>query len=511
MKKLLLCFLLMALLAVACCASAGAATYDFDELKARLTLDTSNYDMVLTPQTLDSHQDWLTARGEDPEQTRIRFEDDGVLLEAYDSTNGRTLVITALADVNARELFDVNQLEEAERRSYRLAHSDGTFYGIQGYDYESAAWKKYDGNLGRFLKLKYRRLVGGQVVCRGYQRRSVRNGYTITVDIQVTGRSLKSGDEKAADRVLNGMTFLEILDSPVGACKLTLTTEPAREVTTEKVTIAGKTENSAVVTATLISLTDNKTSTYTATASSKGKFSLSITFPQQGTYSINILTTAPDGRTAQKALSVMYQRDYIPINLKSGVPSVINADSITISGTTVAGVTMQISVSGSVSMQKSKKGKSFSFTVDTRQEGTYQILLTASKKDMSPRMLSFTATRTLTETEKLERVKKTATALKYSVLSKNISKYAGKIITVSGWVTEVSQNGDEYIVKLAVNRSVNTYRDFVFVVCKSDPSLSLYDHVRLYGSLSQNTYVETSEGTSVEYPRFELLLFEAVK
>ena len=511
MKKLLLCLALMILLGAVCCVSAGAAIYDFDEVRARLTLDTANYDMVLTPQTLDSHLDWLTARGEDLEQTRIRFEDDGVLLEAYDSTNGRRLVVTALADVNARELFDVNQLEEAERKNYRLAHSNGTFYGIQGYDYQSAVWRKYSGNLGRFLKLKYTRTVGGQVVCRGYQRRSVRNGYTITIDIQVTGRSLKNADEKAADKVLNGLTFMEILDSPEGACKLILTAEPAREVTTEKVTVSGKTEAGAVVTATLISLTDNKTSTYTASASSKGKFSLTITFPQQGTYSINILTTAPDGRTAQRSLSVMYQRDYIPINLKSGVPASINADSITVSGTTVAGVKVQISVSGPVTMQKSKTGKSFSFTVDTRQEGTYQILLTATKKDMSPRMLSFTATRTLTDAEKTERVKKTAVALKYSVLKKSISKYAGQIVTVSGYVMETREIGEEYVVKLAVNRSVNTYKDFVFVICKSDPGLELYDHVRVYGSLSENTYVETADGTAAGYPRFELLLFEAVK
>ena len=507
MKKLFFCLAALTLL-MALCASAEAATYEFSDLKARLTLDATNYDMVLTPQTLESHQDWLTARGEDPEQTRIRFEDEGILLEAYDSQNSRTLVITALADVNARELFDVNKLEESERKSYRLSHSDGTFYGIQGYDYQSAAWKKYEGNLGRFLKLKYTRMVGGQVVCRGYQRRSIRNGYTITIDIQVTGRSLKNADEKAADRVLNGLTFLEILDAPEGACKLTLTTQPDREVTTEKVTIAGKTEPGATVTATLIGLTDNKTSTFTDTANSKGKFSMAVTFPQQGTYSINVLTATTDGRTAQKSLSVMYQRDYIPINLKSGVPTVINADSITISGTTVSGVTMQISVSGPTSLQKSKKGKSFSFTVDTRQEGTYQILLTASKKGMSPRMLSFTATRTLTEAEKTERVKKTAIALKYSVLKKSISKYAGKIVTVSGYVMEVNQNGDEYVVKLAVNKSVNTYKDFVFIICKADPGLSPYDHVRLYGSLSENTYVETVEGNAAEYPRFELLLFE---
>ena len=513
MKRITLLLCLLILAGAVCCASASAAssTYDFDDIHARLTLDSSGYDMVLTPATLESHQDWLTSHGEDLEQTKIRYEDDGVLLEAYDSANGRTLLVTALADVNARELFDVNQLEDAERKDYRQSHSNGTFYGIQGINYETAKWKNYGTNSGRFLQLKYSQSSGGQIERRGFQRRTVRNGYTITFDMQVTGRSLKDSDAKALDRVMKGFSFLEILDSPVGACKLSLTSEPAREVTSEKITITGRTESDATVTATLISLTDNKTSTYTATANNKGKFSLGITFPQQGTYSINILAAAPDGRSSQRSLSVMYQRDYIPINLQTSVPSVIGSDSITVSGTTVSGVTMQISVSGPVTMQKSKTGKSFSFTVDTKQEGTYQILLTATKKNMSPRMLSFTATRTVSEAEKLGRIKKSATQLKYSKLRRSMSKYAGKVLTLSGWVMETRQIGEEYVVRLAINRSVGKYKDFIYVICRTDPALSAEQHVRMYGTLSENRYVEVSEsGKSEEFPRFELLLFEEI-
>ena len=511
MKRIILCVCLMVMLAAVCVpALAAKQDYDFNELHARLSLDSAGYDMILTPLTLEDHKDWLAAAGADYEQTVIRYEDDGVLLEAYDSANGRTLVVTALADVNARELFDINLLEDSERKNYRLAHSDGTFYGIQGFNYQSAVWKNYGSNLGRFLKLKYTYVISGKVVRQGYQRRTVRNGYTITLDMQVTGRKPKAADEKALDRALNSLTFLEVLNSPTGACKLNITKEPAREVTTEKVGIAGKTENNAVVTATLISLNDNKTQVFTTTANNKGKFSLNITFPQQGTYSINVVATAPDGRTSQRSLSVMYQRDYIPISLKNGVPANINGDSLTVSGTTVAGVTMQISVSGPVTMQKSKTGKSFSFTIDTRLEGTYQILLTATKKDMSPRMLSFTAVRTVSEDEKTERLKKAAVKLKYSELKRSVAKYAGKMITLSGWVMESRKTGDEYVVRLAVNRSGKTYKDFVYIICKSDPSLGDQEHVRMYGTLSENLYVETAESGSAGYPRFELLLFEGL-
>ena len=91
-----------------------------------------------------------------------------------------------------------------------------------------------------------------------------------------------------------------------------------------------------------------------------------------------------------------------------------------------------------------------------------------------------------------------------------MSKYAGKVLTLSGWVMETRQIGEEYVVRLAINRSVGKYKDFIYVICRTDPALSAEQHVRMYGTLSQNTYVETSDGGSTEYPRFELLLFEGI-
>ncbi len=509
MKRIAFCLALLLIAGLTVTAFAATAEYTFDGPRARLTLDTSVYDMILTPQTLEKYEKWLTDHGMTLEDTANRFEDDGVLVEAYDSANGRVLVVTALADVNARELFDVNALEDSERKYYRQSHSNGTFYGLQGYTYNTAQWKNYGSNLGRFLRLKYTLSISGETVHRGYQRRTVRNGYTITFDMQVKGRAPKDADEKALDRAVNSFAFLEILNSPVGACKLTLTTQPEREVTTDTVTIAGKTEAGGSLTATVISLTDSKTSTQSATADGKGKFKMSVKFPQQGTYSINLLAVSPDGRSSQKAMTVMYQRDYIPVNLSTAIPSSISANSLTVSGTTVAGVKVQISVSGPKTMQKSVTRKSFSFTVDTREEGTYTILLTVTKKGMSPRTLSFTTVRSISDAERLERVKKNAEQVKYSTLRKSISKYAGKVLNLSGYVQEVRSAGSEYVVRLAVNRSGSTYKDFIYVICKEDPALTMNQHVRVYGTLSENPYIEVVEGGgSSEYPRLELLAFE---
>ena len=282
-------------------------------------------------------------------------------------------------------------------------------------------------------------------------------------------------------------------------------------MTSDTLTVTGKTEANAAVTATLISMTDSKTASFTATANKSGKYTLKLQFPQQGTFTLTVVALTEDGRTAQKTASIMYQRDYIPINLNTAIPTTLTGNTLVIKGTTSAGATTQLDVTGPVTVKKTKTGKSFNFEVSTKQEGVYQILLTVSKPGMTPRSLSFTATRTFTEAERMERIKNSAEGVKFSTLKNSIARYAGKTLKLSGWVMSVNQSNTEWVVKLAINRSGKEYRDFVFVICRSDPQLTEGTHVRLYGTLSENKYIEIQEGgATTESPRLELLLFEPI-
>lgn len=69
-------------------------------------------------------------------------------------------------------------------RPYRANHSNGTYCGALGYKFESCEWKNFGTEQGRFLMLKYTLREGGQAR-RGLWRRTIRNGYTITLDMQV--------------------------------------------------------------------------------------------------------------------------------------------------------------------------------------------------------------------------------------------------------------------------------------------------------------------------------------
>ena len=185
LKRYLALMLLLAAVLAAVTALAAESVYPMDPVHGRLTLDDAWFQKVLTPATLESNEAWLKEQGTALEDVRSRYEEDGVLLEAFDPENSRVLVVSAVQDVNAEEIYDVNAVDEETRRNYRLNHSGDVYYGLQGYHYESATWKNFGGNLGRFLQLKYTLTRDGGVVMRGYQRRTVRNGYTITLDMRV--------------------------------------------------------------------------------------------------------------------------------------------------------------------------------------------------------------------------------------------------------------------------------------------------------------------------------------
>jgi hypothetical protein len=70
-------------------------------------------------------------------------------------------------------------------------------------------------------------------VYRGYARRAIRNGYTITLDYQVYGRTLKKADLNALEDVMDTWTFTQVTERPADAvAKAVFTSEPPRETST---------------------------------------------------------------------------------------------------------------------------------------------------------------------------------------------------------------------------------------------------------------------------------------
>ena len=131
MRKLLLLLAGAALLTLLAF-PALAEVYSFGDIRASVEIP-SDYETVLTPYNLSSYADWIAQQGLDFDALSNSFELEGILLQAIDADNNRTLVISALRDVDGQTYFDLNNQDEDMRKEFRLSHTNGTAYGILGY------------------------------------------------------------------------------------------------------------------------------------------------------------------------------------------------------------------------------------------------------------------------------------------------------------------------------------------------------------------------------------------
>lgn len=497
----------MLALALLLAAPAMAETYSFGDIRATVDIP-ADYDVVLTPYNLSTKQDWITAQGWDAEELSAEFETDGILLEAFDEANSRTLVITALKDVDGQMYFDLNNQDEDMRKEFRVSHTNGSAYGVLGYTYDSAKWANYGKVTLRFLQTKYTLRQEGELVCSGFQRRTIRNGYTITLDMQVRGRSAKDADNTALEKVMKTFTFTEILPMPELPVKLAVSSPPPTETNEDTFTIKGTTAKKATVTAAVFSLGANGGSSFSTTAGGNGSFSIKVKLPAQGVYSLTLTSEAEGAITAQRIYSVTFQKGMLPVDLLQTPGDSLN-DQTVVNGSTISGAKIQLAVSGPNNYTKTVTGDKFNFKVDTSAEGTYQFVLSVNKKGLQERVFTFTGVRSYTESEKQEKIRAAAKKIAYENLAKNENQ--DKTVVLTGYITGVTESINEWVVTLAMTKSGNAYKDVVYLICAEQPSYEEGALVKVYGTTGGAYSVINDEGNIKNYPRVNVEFFEAAQ
>ena len=496
-----------ALLLISMAAVAGAETYSFGDIRAQVDIP-SDYETVLTPYNLSSKTDWIASQGMDYDALANSFEAEGILLQAIDADTNRTLVISALRDTDAQTYFDLNNQDEDMRKEFRTSHTNGSAYSILGYSYASAKWANYGKVNLRFLQTKYTLRQNGQLVCSGYQRRTIRNGYTITLDMQVRDRTAKDADNSALEAVMKTFSFTEILPMPELPVKLTVSAAPPAETNEKTFTIKGTTARKATVTAAVFSLGSAGGQSFKTTANGSGSFSIKVTLPAQGVYSLTLTAEAEGAITAQRLYSVNFQQGVLPVDLVAHPGDTLNDETV-FSGTTATGAKIQLAVSGPINYSKTVTGNKFNFTVDTSAEGTYQFVLSVTKKGMQERSFTFTAARTYTDTERVEKVRAQAKKMTYANLPK--AENRGKYVVETGYITGIEKNIDEWVVTFAMTKSGSSYKDIVYLICREEPAFAEEAYVKVYG-LAAGTFSEISDDGKIKsYPRIDVSFMEAAQ
>ncbi len=492
--------------------AAQAETYVLDPLMA--TVDIPDTYIVVTPDNIATRADWLAEQGTTSEETVNDMLKRGVLLQAWDQEDtARRFELTATQDEQTALVFDVNEQTEDYRRSYRTSFYPKNEYTSEGYTFSTSNWKNADN--GRFLILEYIMRKYGEIDHRGFMRRTIRNGYEITLDMQVYGRRTATKDNTALNKIWDSFKFVEVLDLPATAkAQINITSVPPQETNVADFDITGTAAEGVKFTAVVMGLNYPTPIVSEVEVGRDGKFSIPISIPREGVFMITVTAVYGGENITELAYPITYSRTLLSVNIQSDIPDVVSTDSVTIQGTAEPRAEIQIFVNDELygTDRVSTEGR-FTLELDTSDEGAYNVVLAFSKQDLADRRINLTFSRSWSTEDMVDRIKGDSVSPNYATLTDNIARYDGRTINYRAYLVDVTQSGDDWIYKMALNKSGDTYSNFILVIAQEEPGYDIGTRLMMYGTsvgMSVSTGEQTAEGEATDgesYPCFDLLLF----
>lgn len=500
---LILLLMLLALLPVCACAE----QVNLDAIHAEVTIP-DGY-IILTADNLEFHPEWLERLGTTAEALKSDFNNRGVLLQAWTTAGDACLEITAVKDELARQYFDLDQQDAAIRTAYKNGHANGTYFGDLGYKFTTAEWKNVANRYGRMLQLRYTHTTAAGTT-QGYMRRTIRNGYTVTLDYQAVGRDSKTADNKALDNIMSSFAFTTNLPKPPEvASKLVFTSKPPSETNTGKFTVKGTGDKGLHIIGVVMRMSDPAPTIIETDVGKNGSFSLDVQLPAEGVW-LMTLTVENQGMVTEEVFfePTTYQKNMLPVNMNAELPTVLTSDTTTISGTTLGQTTVQCIVDGVFDKQiRTNNSGGFSFKFNTKTEGDYTITLVFTKKGYDTRRMQVVANRTLTEEDLKASYRAEAVKPAYSTLKNKISGYTGRVLHYDLYCVSIEQSGDQWLIYMAMTQKKSGYKDIVIVMADDAPPFVENAKVHMYGRCTGMYEVMSDEGSSAKYPSFELLFW----
>jgi len=491
---------------------ACAETHVFDNLFA--SIDIPDTYITLTPDNVASNEDWLQSRNTSSETVANDMLARGVLLQCWSTDGDQCFELTAVQTDQTSNIFDVNEQSSSVRAQYRLSHYPDNAFIDQGFEFSSADWKNTAS--GRFLVLRYIKRNNGVLDHRGFMRRTIRNGYEITLDMQVYGRSPTNKDNTALNKLWETFQFIEVKPLPAAAsAKINITSAPPAETNEADFTLEG-TAADGVTFSTVVMGLNYPTPMLTETeVGASGKFKIPIKLPKEGVFMVTVTADLNGEDVMELAYPVTYQRTLLTVNVTSAVPEQITTDTFTILGTSTPGAQIQIFVNDElVDHKKVTTAGRFKVELDTKEEATYAIVLAFSKTGLADRRLNYTVTRKWSETDMVRQLQAEAIKPGYATLVSKIDGYDGRIMGYKCYVVDITQAGNDWIIKLALAKKATGYANILLATTNEQPTVTADERVMMYGrSVGMSVpsdETDTADAAGESYPCFELLMISAL-
>ena len=512
MKRLLISLALLLCCALAVpCASAAVSFVPFDLTGTGVTAVFPVGWAVVTPDTVENNMKWFSE--ESAEIARNNMLSEGVLAVAF-SSDGDSLRVLSAEDDDSVLYYDIDRYTTEMRAAIRADFLNRDAWALTGYRFTGAEWTNKDGQR-RILWMDFTLRYDDTIVARGLQAFTVRGGRRLTLQFRTADR-VEDADETMFKNFVAGFVFPEPDEEvmkllPVG---LTVTGGLPEETNQQKLTLKGKTEKKATVTASVVDADGNTTLCGTATAGSDGAYRLTAELPGEGEWQL-IVTATKDGYADSSLTSPLKCKyNMMPVNFTSYLSGDVYDDKLVLSGKTLPSVKIQCIEGDTNKTSHSDSSGNFSFTLDRGLTGQRTVVLSMSKKDYPDRRFVIEFNRCWAEGEYAEYLQNQAESLSYKNLVEKGERYAGRIVCYDGTVEDISSSGARTYVRFA--RDGDASMQLVAVLDGGEVTVSSGETARLYFRVTGESYTMSMLGTDgevrdMELPSVTLLSLEAAQ
>lgn len=493
------------LLALLVPVSAGAQRITMDE--GHVSFDYPDEMLVVSPQLCGVYAPLLEDAGIDPEVLAEEMRAQGVLTRAYATDFHSSLSVIVREDDLSREIFDIASVTDSQRGTLRRRVEGDRLWEKTGLRAQDSEWQKENGEY--WLYVHYSVTSADEMMGRGLRYITVKNGMYIMLDWQRNGKQRFTGRDLNAFRSrLSAFTLTEQLDRPVQTVKLDA--QIPEETTTDVVTITGTATPGASVTAEQVNAFGEKKLMMETIASNSGRFSLEAKLQEEGVTEIMLTASREGMNDAVVNGSIAYSTKTLPV---SGVEEsmVVSTDVTVLSGSTLAGVQIQLVTPFGLAKKRSGNDGSFSFDLTTEEEGTYSYTLILDKKGYNQRRVPFTITREMTNDQEKERIRQTAVKLSYKTLQKDLEENRGAVMRLYGPVSDISGSGSTQYVRMKYSKDQNGWTNDVVIVASHDLGVKEGDMLTAVVEVDGVYSEQDASGAETLVPRFELLFVDRVE
>ena len=446
--------------------------------------------LVISPQLCGVYAPLLEAEGLDADALSAELTQTRTLSRAYSADFTQNMSVIIREDDMSADIYEISTITDAQRATLRRRAENNSLWETTGLRTQDVEWQKEDG--AYWLYIHYTITRADELVGRGLRYITVHNGMYVMLDWRIQGRRFTGRDLAAFRARLADLTITESLEEPTRTVSLNAVI-PA-ETTTANVEITG----TATAGANII-------------AGSNGKFTLMIELEKEGECAVT-LTASKDGMNSTAVEGIIaYSAKTLPV---SGIPESqrVTTDKVTISGTTLAGVQMQLVTPFGVTKKKSGNDGSFSYELTTEEAGDYKYTLILDKSGYNQRRVQFTVTREVTDDQEKDKVRQSAVKISYKNLQKERKEDQGQVMRLYGPVTQISSSGSHTYIRMSYNKDADGkwYND-VIVIAEEDTGVKEGDMLTAVVTVDGVYQEQDASGKEIIVPRFELLFVDKIE